>query len=275
VATGQGRNKHLFTNGIGMTKLTTITKMMAHMPLSLLPHPASKGLVICFGMGTTFRSMLSWGISVTAVELVPSVPQVFGYFHPDGPALLRLPQAHVVIDDGRRYLERSAEQFDVVTVDPPPPLSAPASSLLYSREFYDIVKRHLRPGAIVQVWLPASLEDDSETSASVARALVESFPYVRAFASIEGWGTHFLASQNPVSWTTAGPLPQPLPESAARDLVEWEPKRDPAELLSKVLSQEQRVDDFIKVAPTLPAIQDDRPINEYFLLREYWPGISK
>ena len=44
-------------------------------------------LIICFGMGTTFRSALSWGIPVTVVELVPKVPKLFPYYHPDGRAL--------------------------------------------------------------------------------------------------------------------------------------------------------------------------------------------
>ncbi len=272
VATGQGMDKQLLTNGTGMTRLTTITKMMAHMPLSLLKRPATKGLVICFGMGTTFRSMLSWGIDVTVVELVPSVPKLFGYFHPDGPELLRSPLAHLVIDDGRRYLERSSEQFDVVTVDPPPPLAAPASSLLYSREFYAIVRRHLRPGAIAQVWMPASLDEPSSSQAPVARALLESFPYVRAFESIEKWGTHFLVSMEPIPATAAGPWPQPLPPAAARDLLEWEKDSTADGLLSQVFSQESHLQDFLKLAPRLPAIQDDRPVNEYFLLRDYPSG---
>ena len=48
--------------------------MMAHLPLFFLDHPPQDALVICFGMGTTYRSMLSWGIPVTAVELVPERP---------------------------------------------------------------------------------------------------------------------------------------------------------------------------------------------------------
>ena len=71
-------------------------------PQRLLPKNA---LVVCFGMGTTYRSLLSWDIPVTAVELVPSVPRVFGFYHADGPALLKSPLSNLVIDDGRRYLE--------------------------------------------------------------------------------------------------------------------------------------------------------------------------
>ena len=154
VAMGEGRNKHLLVNGVGITGLTPITKFMAHLPLAFLDHPPKNALVVCFGMGTTYRSLLSWDIPVTAVELVPSVPRVFGYFHADGPALLRSPLSHVVIDDGRRYLERTSEQYDVITIDPPPPVQAAGSSLLYSKEFYAIINRRLRPGGILQQWLP-------------------------------------------------------------------------------------------------------------------------
>ena len=58
-------------------------------------------------MGTCFRSLLSWDIDSTAVELVPSVPRLFGFFHPDGPRKARSRQRHIVIDDGRRFLERT------------------------------------------------------------------------------------------------------------------------------------------------------------------------
>ena len=139
-------DKRLLVNGTGMTVLTPITKVMAHLPLTLLGRPAEKTLVICFGMGTTFRSMMSWNLKTTAVELIPSVPKVYGYFHADGPELLRSPLARLVIDDGRRFLERSGERYDVIVVDPPPPVSAPTSGLLYSRQFYAIMKPHLQPG---------------------------------------------------------------------------------------------------------------------------------
>src|SRR5207302_6364144 len=77
IATGTGMHKKLLVNGTGMTSLTSITKMMAHLPLAFLDLPPQDALVICFGMGTTFRSLRSWGIPVTAVELVPSVPRLF------------------------------------------------------------------------------------------------------------------------------------------------------------------------------------------------------
>ena len=63
IATGEGMNKRLLVNGIGITQLTPITKMMAHLPLAFLDHTPRSALVVCFGMGTTYRSLLSWDIA--------------------------------------------------------------------------------------------------------------------------------------------------------------------------------------------------------------------
>jgi len=265
VATGASREgKRLLVNGVGITNLTPITKMMVHLPNAFLPHPPRSGLVLCFGMGTTHLSMLSWGIESTAVELVPSVPGLVTFFHPNAARLMQSPLSHVVIDDGRFYLDRSSEQYDVITIDPPPPVEAAGSSLLYSKEFYRTARRHLRPDGILQQWLP---QGDSAVVASVARALKESFPHVRAFHSVEGWGIHFLASMTPIPYLSASELAEKLPADAARDLMEWGPTASPQEQFDLVLSREVSLDALIQQAPSFPPLQDDHPVNEYFVLR--------
>jgi spermidine synthase len=265
IATGTGMRKELLVNGYGMTMLTPITKMMAHLPLAFLDRPPHDALVICFGMGTTFRSLRSWGIPVTAVELVPSVPRLFPYFHSDAPAILSSPLSHVVVDDGRRYLERTPQQFDVITIDPPPPVEAAGSSLLYSENFYTVLRQRLRPGGILQQWLP---NGDSEDVASVALALRRSFPYVRVFAFGKNWGFHFLATDHPLLNRTASELAQRLPALAAVDLVEWDQKPDPEERFAHLLHNEVSIDALIALSPATPALSDDRPINEYYALRK-------
>lgn len=265
VATGSSRaGKRLLVNGVGITNLTPVTKMMVHLPNAFLPRPPQSGLVVCFGMGTTHLSMLSWGIHSTAVELVPSVPGLVTFFHPNAAELMKSPLSQVVIDDGRFYLERSSEQYDVITIDPPPPVPAAGSSLLYSKEFYATARRHLRTGGILQQWLPGA---DVATIASMARALRESFPYVRAFNSVEGWGIHFLASMTPIPHLSAAELAEKLPSDAARDMMEWGPASNPQEQFELVLSRELSLDALIQQAPNIPALQDDYPVNEYFLLR--------
>ena len=268
IATGEGMNKSLLVNGIGITSLTPITKMMAHLPLAFLDHAPRKALVVCFGMGTTYRSLLSWDIPTTAVDLVPSVPRLFWYFHSDAPELRGSPLSRIVIDDGRRFLERNPEQYDVITIDPPPPVEAAGTSLLYSKEFYSIAGRRLLPGGILQQWLPSG---DAVVKSAVAAALQESFPYVRVFHSLDGKGFHFLASDQPIALRTPLELAQRLPVKAAKDLVEWGPETTPKGEFAIVLNQELPLQQLISAAPEVPALQDNRPENEYYVLRRYLP----
>ncbi|MGA9390318.1 MAG: fused MFS/spermidine synthase [Candidatus Sulfotelmatobacter sp.] len=262
---GTGITKSLLVNGIGMTGLTPITKMMAHFPLASLDHPPREVLVICFGMGTTFRSALSWGIPVTAVDLVPSVPKLFHFFHADAAQVLASPLAHIVVDDGRHYLERNPTRYDVIIIDPPPPIPAAGSSLLYSQDFYTVVKERLQPGGILAQWLP--LGGDDAVRASVARALKNSFSYVCVLPSVKHWGWHFFASDHPIPDRSAAELVARMPTKAVADMMEWGPAETPDEQFDLMLSKKMTTEQLIALAPAIAALQDDRPINEYFLLR--------
>jgi spermidine synthase len=272
IATGQGMGKRLLINGVGITKLTPVTKFMAHMPLAFLTHPPERALDICFGMGTTYRSLLTWGIHADAAELVPSVPAVFYYFHSDAPQLLKSPLGRIIVDDGRRYLERTSESYDLITLDPPPPISAAGSSLLYSKEFYTTAKRKLRPGGILAQWLPG---ENPEVQSAVTKAMQQNFPYLRAFGPIEGHGVHLLASNDPIPPLSAQQLAQRLPASANADLVEWGPYATAEAQFAAVLQTEISPDSLIAKAPAIPVLSDDRPVNEYYVVRTKGRGLPK
>jgi spermidine synthase len=256
--------KFLLVNGIGMTSLTPITKFMVHLPLAFCKGQPESALVICFGMGTTYRSALSWNIDTTAVELVPSVTKAFDYYHADAARCASNPKGHIIIDDGRRFLRRTDKKFDVIVVDPPPPVEAAGSSLLFSREFYLLARQHLKPGGIVQMWFPGG---EVLTAQAVVRSIHETFPYVRCFPSIQGWGIHLLASEKPIEMLDADQLLARMPESARRDLLEWKPAITPqADYINQVLTNEYSLPRLLN--PDLQIqITDDQPYNEYFLLR--------
>jgi predicted membrane-bound spermidine synthase len=265
IVKGQGRRRSLLVNGMSMTGITPITKFMSHLPLALLRHPPKRGLVICFGMGTSFRSMHSWAIETTAVELVPSVPKFFASFHPDAPLLLSSPRAHVVIDDGRRFLDRTVDKYDVVVIDPPPPVEAAGSSLLYSREFYQSIRPHLADGGIVQAWIPGG---EIKVVAALSLALHDAFPYVRVFESVAGWGAHLLASDQPIADRTGAEMAALMPPAARADLVEWGPYPTPAGQFDAVLRTEDSPD-WDALRRLASPLTDDRPVNEYFLVRRW------
>jgi hypothetical protein len=170
----------------------------------------------------------------------------------------------VVIDDGRRFLERTSEQYDLITIDPPPPVEAAGSSLLYSKQFYAEARRHLRQGGILQQWLPRG---DAVVRSSVGKAVEESFAYVRVFRSVNGIGYHLLASDAPFPNRDSQELAARLPASAARDFVEWGPAPTAAEQFETLLNNELSLKQMIADAPDAPALDDDRPTNEYFAWR--------
>jgi spermidine synthase len=260
----------LLVNGYGMTNLTNITKVMAHLPLAFCDNPKT-ALAICFGMGTTYRSLLSWGdVETTAVELTPGVVKAFPVFYDDAAEVLKNPKGEIIIDDGRRYLMRTDKKFDVITVDPPPPLETSGSSLLYSREFYKFVKMRLTEGGLLQHWVPIS---DDYTKISTMRAILktitEEFPYVKCRISIEGWGVHITASMRPIGDFSAQELAAKLPAKANDDLLEWIGKGvDAREVFSILLKREVSADELLKGWTKEEYISDSHPYNEYFLLRD-------
>jgi spermidine synthase len=263
-AAGQKRPKYLFVNGINMTGMVTATKVMAHLPLVYLTHPPHSSLDICFGMGTTFRSLRSWNIQATAVDLVPGVFRAFPFFHADAPALLQNPKSRLVVDDGRRFLRESNELYDIITIDPPPPVEAAGSSLLYSVEFYDLAKTRLVPGGILQQWFP---NGDLKTFQAIARALFLSFPHVKVHESLEG-GYHFIASNSSLSTPTLAQALQRMPPEAQRDLMEWVgPSPSIRDYLQATLKKEVDIQNFLNPDTDI-VIRDDKPYNEYYLCRQ-------
>ena len=255
--------KSLLVNGIGMTYLTPITKFMVHMPLAFHEGKPESVLIICFGMGTSFRSALSWDLDTTAVELIPDVPSAFGFYHANAAEVLQDPHGRIIIDDGRRFLKRTDAQFDVIVIDPPPPVEAAGSSLLYSTEMYGLIKQHLKPHGILQMWYPGG--EPVITEAAVHSAAV-SFPYVRCFGSVSGWGLHILASMDPIENLTGAQLVAKMPDNAKKDLLEWSPTPDLTSYMNTVLSREIPVQDLFIPDPNAQ-LTDDKPLNEYFLLR--------
>jgi hypothetical protein len=265
IATGEGLSKALLVNGVGVTGLVPITKFMAHVPLAFHAGKPESVLVICFGMGTTYRSVLSWNVKTVAVELVPSVRDAFPFYHADAASILNKPEGRIVIDDGRRYLNRTQDKFDVIVIDPPPPVEAAGSSLLYSEEFYELAKQHLRPGGILQAWFPGASDN---TGRAVLRSLRNAFPHHRCFGSPGEAGMLILASAEPIAGLTPEAAALAMPKTAGDDLLEWSSSGDLPAYLAQVLNGEFAIQDALDPDPRL-RITDDHPYNEYFLLRRW------
>ncbi|MEZ6037287.1 MAG: hypothetical protein R3F29_07385 [Planctomycetota bacterium] len=274
VSFGEGRDKRMLVNGVGITTLTPLTKVMAHMPLIMRETPPESTLVICFGMGTTFRSLTTWGGRTTAVDLVPSVPAAFGYYWDDAAEVLARPGARIVVDDGRRFLKRTTEKFDLVTIDPPPPVEAGGSSLLYSQEFYEILKQRLSPTGLLAQWYPATAADDNELiKQAVVNTVSRVFEHVVVYRAYEPphVGLHIFAADWEIVPPSVDVAIARMPEAARKDLLEWTDGMPLQAAWPLALGQRIKLEEVMPANDRL-GITDDRPFNEYFLLRRWLTG---
>lgn len=276
VAHGEGMGKQLLVNGVGIASLTPVVKMMAHLPLSIRKKKPESALIIALGMGTTLRSAASWGIDVKCVELVPSVVKAFPYYFKDASSVINRPNVEVIIDDGRRFLNRTQDKYDVITIDPPPPIEAAATSLLYSREFYEILTKHLKKDGIFQQWF---YYGEKKIFEAILRSLVDVFPYIRIYKSFTGEGFHFLASMEPFHTPSSKNLVSRLPSMVKDDIVEWAPgielfndlERETLieEYFNRSFKKEVPIEVLLNQKDKSIFISDDQPYNEYYLLRRY------
>jgi len=266
---GEPLGSMLLVNGRGMTQKSTVTKMMAHLPMLLHPHPVDT-LVICFGMGTTYRSAVAHGGNVTVVELVAEVVEAFDRFYPDAAQVRAYPRGRIVINDGRNFLKLTSQKFDVITIDPPPPIDAAGVNNLYSREFLELAREHLKPGGIMAQWipLPGTLAgvDSQEEVVTLLTTFSGVFPYAYAYRGIGASGIHVLGSDAPIE-VSVETIRQRLEDPAiAADLNE----RD-----SVPLSTFQQITALPKEAQPPPPLTDDNPALEFYLLRTLRSGTSK
>lgn len=146
---------------------------MGSLPARLHPKP-ERGLVVCFGTGQTANAVrLGVTGEVDVVEISGEVLSLAPLFD-ENEGVLEDPRVRAITMDGRAWLRRSGEQYDVVTLEPMPPNFSGINSL-YSREFYEIMKSRLRPGAVVAQWLPIHLVNPLH-AASIAATFRALFP---------------------------------------------------------------------------------------------------
>ena len=267
-AGSDGGRQQLWVNGTSMTFLTVDTKLMPILPLMLRPNSRS-ALIIAFGMGSAYRAALNAGLKTTAVELVPSVPKTFGVFYPDARQALANPNGHVVIADGRNYVEMTNQRYDIIVVDPPPPIYSSGVSVISSREFYQAARSRLSPGGVMMQWVPfgSSLW---EFKAHV-RTFRDVFPHVIIAFGPAGSGLYMFGSVQPIAFDP-GAINQVLArprivqdissafDSPRHDLAGWA-----AAIPTLVWVQGDQVARF---AGKGPFVTDDHPLPEYFLLRD-------
>jgi spermidine synthase len=147
--------------------------------LPLLLHANPKNVLsVCFGIGTTSGSIVKHPDvqHLDIVELSPTVIKFGQYFKRTNGDVLSNPKQSVHIEDGRNYLLRKENKYDVISFEAPPPCDAGVVSL-YSKEFYELCKSRLNTGGLVCQWMPMETESASLWKMMIKTMMVV-FPYV-------------------------------------------------------------------------------------------------
>jgi spermidine synthase len=262
-----GRSHHLWVTGTSMTLLTVDARLMPILPLMLRPASTS-ALTVAFGMGSSYRTALRAGLDVEGVELVPSVPRMFGQFYPDATAVLADPRGRLVIADGRNHVELTARRYDIIVTDPPPPIEGAGVSVISSLEYYQAGRNRLNPGGVMMQWIPYGQTVD-EFKAHI-RTFRSAFPNVLIAFGPGGYGFLMLGSDEPLAlsdqaMTQVLRRPNVLDDlSSAYD----SPEHTEAGWVQRIHSLLWIQGDAVaRFAGDGPLITDDRPLPEYFLLR--------
>jgi spermidine synthase len=132
-----------------------LQRMLGHWAVLLHPKPRSV-LVVGFGAGVTAGSFVTYPEieRIVICEIEPLIPQkIAGYFSKENYDVLKDPRVEVVYDDARHYVLTSKEKFDIITTDPIHPWVKGAATL-YTKEFFELTRRHLKPGGVMTQWVP-------------------------------------------------------------------------------------------------------------------------
>ena len=129
-------------------------RMLGHLPVLLHENP-ERVCVIAFGTGTTAgAATLHEEVSrVVCVEIEPRVYDVAPAFTQANRDVLNSPKVEAIVADGREYVRRGEEAFDVITLEPLMPYT-PGAVYLYTKEFYEAARRSLRRKGLLCQWFP-------------------------------------------------------------------------------------------------------------------------
>jgi spermidine synthase len=208
------------------------TRSLAHIPSLLCAKPPERVAVIAVGTGSTAAAALRHK-SVRRLDMVEISSEVFSllpWFRPASDALFPRrasgdadkdtnntpptldPRIVCDVEDGRRFVAKEGEPYDLVILEPLFP-DTPSAYPFYTKQFYALAKARLDKGGILAQWIPIHATEPLSFRALVATFSV-SFPHRAAY--LVGESLLLLGSEEPLG-LQAGRLAEALqsPELAA------------------------------------------------------------
>jgi spermidine synthase len=178
------------------------------LPMLLSPKDDARVALIGYGSGVTAGSVTQAAFSsLEIVELEPAIYEASHFFDHVNHRPLESPKVTARVGDGRNFLGQRDDRFDVIISQPSNPWITGVSNL-FTREYFQAIKRRLAPGGIFCQW--AQLYEMAPWNVkAIYRTLHEEFPHVTIFAAED-------LSSDTIAIATLQPLPLDLARVARR-----------------------------------------------------------
>jgi len=189
--------RNLRVNGKTVASSIFIDRRLQYLlgAISTLAHPEPRKLA-CIGLGTgmTSAAMAVCGGELVVVEISPAVIDAARRFEAWNAALHQRDDVRIVADDGRAWLARTQERFDVISADPIDPCVS-GSAYLYTEEYYRLGRARLAPGGLMSQWIPLYDLAPSDI-AGIVRTFRRVFPHATAW--VTGYDMLLLGGERPL-----------------------------------------------------------------------------
>ncbi len=152
---------------------------------AMLLHPRpQRVLVLGAGEGASLREVLKHR-SVAHATMVDIDGELVGlcrrYLPEWSQGAFEDPRAHLVIADGKEWVEQSLDRFDVIFMDLTDQIDLGPSFQLYTQQFYQALKKRLNPGGILVVQAGELSVYEYFSHSSIRKTLGTVFPYTRSY----------------------------------------------------------------------------------------------
>ena len=150
------------------------------------------------GGGSTPRAYQHYytNVMVDVVEIDPVVVEVAKKYF----TLTESPKLNINIDDGRVFLRRSTNTYDVILMDAystKPPYGSALPRQLVTKEFFTLASQHLSTNGVLAYNVIGQIQGYRATLVgAMYRTLSEVFPHVYMFPAVESMNIVFVATKS-------------------------------------------------------------------------------
>jgi spermidine synthase len=255
------------TAGTGTDRLNRMEGHLAHL---LHPDP-KRSLQIGFGVGNTLAAAaLHPEVErLDCVELSPHVRQTASYFWTND-GVLDDPKVHLIVDDGRNYLLRTRERYDVITLEPPDIFTAGVVNL-YTEDFYRQAAAALTDDGLLVQWIPIGEMPEREMR-MLTRAFLDVFPETTIWGELPRGPVPILlvGTKHPLTIDVAALARRMHADPVRADLVRLG-FPEPAQLFDHFIAGR---DGTVRWVADAPSVTDDHTVVDFSTPKQLYSGFG-